>query len=202
MKVLVAYETDHGSTKEIAEAIAERLRGEPGLAGVAVDVVRMRNADPAKLAGYDAAVVGSSIHNQEWLPEAAPFVAGAAESLRTGIPVWLFSVSSLGATSSVMADVPAALLRWLRGDAVPADVAKLKEALDVVDHRFFAGRLDRTDIPGGPGYVMAAWLTLTMGTYGDHRDWTDIGQWTDGIAERLAELQGAHPSDKQSKSSA
>lgn len=47
----------------------------------------------------DAAVLGSAIHNQVWLPEAATFVMSHVRELAIR-PVWLFSVGSVGDTSS------------------------------------------------------------------------------------------------------
>lgn len=56
MQILVAFATQHGSTREIAVAIASTLR----IAGYGVDVRSV--ADVAELTAYDAVVLGSAVH--------------------------------------------------------------------------------------------------------------------------------------------
>src|SRR5690242_10999706 len=85
MATLVIYASEHGSTREIAERICGRLRA----AGLEAD---LRPVDQVTdLAGYGAFVIGSAIHNQAWLPQAAEFAQRHGQEL-TGRPVWLFSV--------------------------------------------------------------------------------------------------------------
>jgi menaquinone-dependent protoporphyrinogen IX oxidase len=51
------------------------------------------------LESYDAVAIGSAIHNQTWLAPAAAFVRNRATILSKR-PAWLFSVTSIGETSS------------------------------------------------------------------------------------------------------
>lgn len=81
MRILVGYASAHGSTAEIAHRIAGALQ-HPGWT---VDVVEVQKiADPG---AYDAVVLGSAIHDQEWLPEATEFVHHHQDVLRAR-PVW------------------------------------------------------------------------------------------------------------------
>jgi menaquinone-dependent protoporphyrinogen oxidase len=57
MRVLVGYASAKGSTREIAERIATRLRA----AGHVTAVDRVDEA--SAIASYDALVLGSAIHN-------------------------------------------------------------------------------------------------------------------------------------------
>ena len=73
-RVLVSYATAVGSTAGIAERIADVLR----TAGR--DVV-CRPADPdLDLAGFDALVMGSAVHDMAWLPSAVTMLHRAAAS--------------------------------------------------------------------------------------------------------------------------
>ena len=64
MKILIAVASRHGSTHEIAEALAREL----GTAGHTVDVKLV--ADSRTVEGYDAAVIGSAVYMGNWLQEA------------------------------------------------------------------------------------------------------------------------------------
>jgi menaquinone-dependent protoporphyrinogen oxidase len=68
MKVLVGYASAYGSTKGIAKQIGDRLTK----AGLQVDVRPIDEIDAIE--PYAAVVLGSAIHNMNWLPHAAAFV--------------------------------------------------------------------------------------------------------------------------------
>src|SRR5688500_5163106 len=90
MRVLVAGASKHGSTREIAKAIAEELRA----AGLDADLRDAGNV--TSLAGYDAVVLGSAIYMGRWMPEAKHLVERFQPQL-AALPVWLFSSGLLGA---------------------------------------------------------------------------------------------------------
>jgi menaquinone-dependent protoporphyrinogen oxidase len=177
--VLVAYSTAGGSTREVAERIGARLRQ----SGVAVDVLPAEAA--GDLAGYDALVLGSAVHTQEWLPAAARLLRRCADEA-PGRPIWLFSVSSIGETSSaVAAPVSRLLHRW---GPEPRTVTEARSRLAPRDHRAFAGVLSPGDWPTWGRVVF--WLM--GGRFGDHRDWPDIDAWAARIAAALATAGTAH----------
>src|ERR1035441_9527860 len=64
MVVLVAYATDHGSTRGVAVRIADRLRQR------GVDAKACAVADVLEVSNCEAVVLGSAIHGGKWLPEA------------------------------------------------------------------------------------------------------------------------------------
>lgn len=169
MTVLVGYATAHGSTREIAERVGDRLRRH----GLDVEVRDLAHVgDPGR---YDAFVLGSAIHGQRWLPEALAFVAEHAPELAAK-PVWIFSVG-----------MPAAL-RWPLGclsGLQPAVVsAEFAARVSYRDHPVFSGVVHDDHLPLLGRLAM---LALTTGP-GDYRDWARIDAWADGIARVLTTL--------------
>lgn len=77
MRTLVAYASKHGSTWEVAEAIAAALR-ERGLEADLYDAAQA----PSSLEGYDAVVLGSSIYMGRLHADARRFIKRNHEALR------------------------------------------------------------------------------------------------------------------------
>src|SRR5690606_4497835 len=73
MRILVAVASKHGSTREIAEAIAQELKSQ----GLDVDLQPVETV--IQVSNYDAVVFGSAIYAGSWLPAAKRF----AETFRT-----------------------------------------------------------------------------------------------------------------------
>lgn len=164
MNVLVAVASKHGSTREIATAIADELRA----AGLEVDLRDLKEAGAIKgLGGYGAVVLGSGIYAGNWLPEARRFAQGQRAAL-AGLPVWLFSSGPLGSPDPQPRDDPAKLAAPL-GD-VP-----------VRDHRVFVGKLDRDDLGLGERLI----VKMVRAPYGDFRDWEDVRGWARKVAGEL-----------------
>jgi menaquinone-dependent protoporphyrinogen oxidase len=89
VKVLVAYATRHGSTRGIAERIAERLRAR-GLEAEARTASEVRDASR-----YEAFVVGGAAYMFHWLGDATKFVERNRATLAAR-PNWLFSSGPIG----------------------------------------------------------------------------------------------------------
>jgi menaquinone-dependent protoporphyrinogen oxidase len=160
MKVLVTAASRYGATYGIAEAIREEL----GEAGHVVTVVPAEEAPEVE--GHDAVVVGSGVYAGHWLEPAKEFVTAHAPQLRER-PVWLFSSGPLG-------DPPEP-----EEDAVDAD--ELTEQCGAVEHRTFAGRLDRSRLHFGDKAIALA----LRAPEGDFRDWDEIRAWARDLARAL-----------------
>lgn len=173
MRVLVGHASAHGSTAGIATAIAERLRG----SGLTVELRPIEEVDD--VTGFDAVVLGSAIHSGAWLPPAAAFVERHGDEL-SGRPWWLFSVSSVGDTSSVFGRRVTDRMRRMRRE--PDEVARWRARWDVRGHRNFAGVVERSHW----GRLGTLFVVVLRGTFGDHRDWDDVDRWADLIADDLA----------------
>ena len=178
MAVLVGYATAHDSTRDIARRLAERLRAR-GIAAVAQSLDAVSNP-----AAYDAFVLGSAIHNQEWLEPAAKFVRTHHRLLKQH-PTWLFSVGSVGETSGAFPGWLNRSIARFRGES--KQLRRYREGTGARGHRYFAGVV-RSDVPNVAGKTL---VTVFRGRYGDHRDWADIAAWADSIARELSASKSA-----------
>ena len=165
-RVLVSAASRHGATAEIAQAIGQAL-SERGLTVAVIPAGEVRSLD-----GYDAVIIGSAVYMGHWLDPAKDLVNRFHESL-TRRPVWLFSSGPVGKPSGKLAQSM---------DQDPADLPGILQATHARDHRRFAGKLERRVL----SRPQRASLLVFRGLNGDFRDWTDIRQWAEGIAQQLA----------------
>lgn len=160
-RVLVAVASRHGSTREIAEAIAGTLRDE----GLDADLADA--AEVTALSGYDAVVLGSAVYVGRWLDPARALVDERGDELAAR-PTWLFSSGPIGDPPKPDAE-----------DAV--QIAEIAERVGARDHRLFAGKLDKSALGFGERAVVLAFRAPE----GDFRDWDEIAEWARGIAAAL-----------------
>jgi menaquinone-dependent protoporphyrinogen oxidase len=161
MKILVAVASRHGSTDEIADALALEL----GTAGHDVDVQTIE--DSRTVEGYDAAVIGSAVYMGKWLPQAEQFVDRHQAQL-AAMPVWLFSSGPLGS------DDP-------QPKGEPAHLDQLIGRTGARGHRTFVGKLDKGELGFGERLIVRA----VGAPDGDFRDWAAINVWADKIAQAV-----------------
>ncbi|WP_029432345.1 flavodoxin domain-containing protein [Blastococcus sp. URHD0036] len=164
-RVLIVHATASGSTAEIAERIAGRLR--------TVADVEVRPAGPELDVGpYDAFVLGSAVHDMAWL-EPARALAGRLAPVLGGRPVWCFSVAGI--------DPRGLVRRWMASQEVARIAQGLPADLAPRDHRLFGGVVHMDGVPlwGRLFYLLARQRA------GDHRDWPAVTAWADGIAAAL-----------------
>lgn len=161
MRVLVTAASKHGSTYEIAQAIATELSSE----GIEAEARELRAV--TTLEGYDAVVLGSAVYIGKWLKEAKDFVATHAEELKRR-PVWLFSSGPLGATPQPAED--------------PVDAAAMVEATGAREHRLLVGSLDQHKL----GISERLIIRMVKAPYGDFRDPATIREWAHTIAQELS----------------
>jgi menaquinone-dependent protoporphyrinogen oxidase len=162
MQVLVAVASRHGSTREIADAIAQQLDTP------SVDAeVRQVDGVP-DLNSYDAVVLGSAIYMGNWEGAANRFIQRHQARLAT-MPVWLFSSGPVGND-----DHP--------GQGDPPRVAEIAQLTRARGHQMFAGKLDRHVLSLGERLV----VNVVKAPDGDFRDWSAIRTWADGIARALS----------------
>jgi menaquinone-dependent protoporphyrinogen oxidase len=164
MKVLVSAASKHGSTMEMAEAIARVLDD----AGLVAEVIPLEEV--GALEGYDAVVLGSAVYVGRWLPAATNFVGEHAEQLR-GRPTWLFSSGPIGSPEPMP-----------KGQ--PEGIADLAEQIGARAHHIFSGKIDRRQLSFGEKVITSA----VRAPEGDFRDWPVVESWARGIAGELLEV--------------
>ena len=179
MNILVAYASQHGATRGIAERLAEQLRA----AGHTAEARPVTDAgDPA---AFDAFVIGGAAYIGRWLKEATEFVL-RNRSILASRPTWIFSSGPLG-TEPTDAQGRDQLVA-----AQPKEFADLREAIHPRDLRVFFGALD----PGKLGLRDRAIRTLPAGRAllpeGDFREWPEIDAWAAGIARDLTLVPAGH----------
>jgi menaquinone-dependent protoporphyrinogen oxidase len=165
-RVLVAFASRHGSTREIAATVVRGLvESETGRsAGVLAVLAPVQGRpDPRD---FDAVVLGSALYGGRWLEPARRYAESMAEELR-GRPTWLFSSGVLGGNPRSSHDDDA---RWI-GSLVGAR-----------GYRPFPGRLEERLLSSAE---RASWCGGLVGT-GDLRDWPAVRDWSGQIADDLA----------------
>lgn len=163
-RVLVAYASKLGSTREIAEVLAEELAA-AGHEAFARSVRDVRDLD-----GCDALVLGSALYAAHWQRDARRFVTRHRAAMATR-PVWLFSSGPLDAALG-RANLP-----------ISPHAAEVTEGVAAVDHRTFGGRL-APDADVDP-------RVLATHPIGDFRDWDAIRGYAREIAAALTAMERA-----------
>jgi menaquinone-dependent protoporphyrinogen oxidase len=172
MKAIVVYASKYGSTKGIAEFIAEKLQQQGTQADVRpVDAVH-------NLGDYDALVVGSAAYMMHWLKEAVEFVR-RNRAVLANKQVWLFSSGPLGT------EVKDAQGRDLRVVSEAKEIAEFRGAINPLDHRVFFGAFDRKKLGFKDRMVAKTPAARAMFPEGDFRNWKDIEAWASSIAQEL-----------------
>ena len=193
LRVLLVCATRHGSTLEVADAVAEELRA----AGHEVD--QRLAAEAPGPAGYNAVVVGGPMI-MGWHRRAVRYVKkhrGELERLPTALFITAASLTETGETDIQgvpivqdpwLAKAPrdAAKLRYKERHALPQHYlgAVLKKAAPVRPRSvaFLAGSLDLTTM----NLFEKAFVLLVVGaTPGDGRNWKVIREWGAGLGEVL-----------------
>lgn len=174
MRVLVAYETAHGSTVEVAETIAATLRER----GAEADLLRCREIE--SIEGYDAFIVGAPVWGGNWIRQARAFVR-RFESALAQHPVAYFHTSGAAGEPDQREDVVRVM-----NDRLP-DYAP---AIDPVTVGAFGGVIDYDRYNFALRMVIKAVVGKGGGpTSGRHdmRDYEEIRAWAEEVLALIEE---------------
>jgi menaquinone-dependent protoporphyrinogen oxidase len=162
MSIIVTAASKHGSTAEIANAIADELRTN-GLDVRVQDITA--NVD---FGGVEAVIIGSAVYMGKWMSEAQRFVEMHSAELK-GRQVWLFSSGPTEEEQKPNA-------------GEPRHLADLMDESGAIQHQIFLGKLDATTMGPFERFV----LKVVHAPQGDYRNWDYIRRWADEIADSLA----------------
>ena len=162
--VLVGYATRYGSTREVAEAVAETLRE----GGLAAELQPMREV--RTLEGYSALVLGAPLYMFRWHKDARRFLSRHRKAIMER-PVAIFALGpvhdphdeSEWQDSRAQLDKELARYPWLTPVALG----------------IFGGKYDPEDLRW-PINLLAGNEPAT-----DIRDWEAIRAWAGALAEKL-----------------
>jgi menaquinone-dependent protoporphyrinogen oxidase len=180
-KILVAYGTTEGQTAKIAEFIAEVVRGQ----GHAANAVNVKQSEPG-LDGYDAVIVGGSIHMGKHEDYVGDFVRRNRTALERR-PSGLFSVSLAAHGDTANAEAYVARFEQETGWR-PAQVGLFAGALPYSQYGFLKRQLMKKIVRDKPG-------DLSTDTSRDYvyTEWDDVRAFTERFLDRLVSSQAAEP---------
>jgi menaquinone-dependent protoporphyrinogen oxidase len=164
--ILLAYATTYGSTHEVAQSVAETLRG----AGFNVDL------QPAKqvrsLSGYAAVILGAPLYMFRWHADARHFLNHHGKFLAT-LPVAIFALGPFHNNEDELhsareqLDKELARFPWLK----PVSI------------EIFPGKFD----PARLRFPYSLIPALKNMPPSDERDWPAIEGWAKNYVDHLAE---------------
>jgi menaquinone-dependent protoporphyrinogen oxidase len=156
-RVLVAYETKHGTTGEVAQRVADTLRG----SGLDVHLDRV---DRVSALNADAVVLGAPVYMGRWGRGAKALLRRHRSEL-AHTPLAVFAVGPLHQVDEEFAQARGAVDKALAvaPEVVPRDVHVFGGALDPADHPFPFNRMEKADI----------------------RDPDDVSAWARGLPAQL-----------------
>lgn len=154
MTVLVAHASKHGSTREVAEAVAAVLEQR----GVAVDVQPAAVVDD--VGPYDAVVLGGALYFGRWHADARAFLE-RHRAVLAPLPLAVFALGPVGDTGT-LEESRAELDRALAGtpELEPFAVGVFGGVIDPSKLRFPLSRMKAQD----------------------SRDWDAIRAWAEAVA--------------------
>lgn len=163
--ILVAYATRYGSTKEVAESVANTLQQ----AGFPVSMTPLREV--RSLDGVDAVIMGAPLQMFHWHPDALNFL-NRFKTQVSNLPVAVFALGPFHVEESEFAQA-----RTQLGD----ELAKYPwfSPLDVI---IFGGKYD----PARLAFPMNMFPALKQMPAVNIRDWEVIRGWAQRMGEKLS----------------
>ena len=156
--VLIAYATKRGSTREVSEAIAERLTAH------GLETTISRADEVADLAGFDGVVLGGSLYMGRWHADARAFLKRHREAL-AAVPLAVFAMGPLTMEES---DVAGSRKQLDHALAKTPDVQPMYVEI-------FGGVIDPEKLRFPFSHMPAS----------DARDWDAVRAWADEVAAAL-----------------
>ena len=180
-KILIAYGTTEGQTAKIADFIADVVRGR-GNAADAMNIKQSANMPD----GYDAVIVGASIHMGKHEDHVRDFVRRNQATLER-LPSALFSVSLAAHGDTANAEAYVARFEQETGWR-PAQVGLIAGALLYTQYGFVKRLMMKKIVRDKPG-------DLSTDTSRDHvyTEWEDVRAFAERFLDRLVSQTAGKP---------
>jgi menaquinone-dependent protoporphyrinogen oxidase len=164
-KVLVAYGSKYGSTKQIAEKVGEVLKQE----GLDADVI---SGDKVKdISGYKDIIAGAAVYMGMARKEVKNLLNQNTAALKSK-RVWFFYSGPSGKGDPV---------ELVKGAIVPQNLKQIFEVIKPKETVVFHGNLDPNRMKG-----LEKWIVKRVGgDTGDFRDWNMITAWARKVAGEI-----------------
>lgn len=180
-RILVTFATRGGSTRELAEQIAQVLEQ----SGLTVDLREV--SAPIDVASYSAVVLGSALYFQRLMPEALRFLTDHAPLLAAR-PLVLFSVGAEMRKGTPTAHAAAEM--WVR-----RSLAALPQLQPMaIEH--FAGAVELRRL----GFWWRLLVLISFGERGDWRNIPGVRAWSSAIIPHLLTSPATAMMDAQRQS--
>lgn len=163
--ILVTYASKYGTTAEIAEKIAEVLRGSD------LTISILPAAEVQDVSSYETVILGSGVYAGHWLKDAVTFLESNEKTLTTR-SVWVFSSGPTGEGDPIEI-----MHSWRFPEAQQATL----ERINPKDITLFHGKIDMHALHLGDKLIIKA----VRAKVGDFRDWEAISAWAKGIITEL-----------------
>jgi len=165
-KILIAYESQFGSTAEVATFIGKNLSVDKQ----EIEIKKINEIDD--LSPYSKIIIGSAIQYDKWMPEARNFVIANRKELEE-IPVAFFFTCLVLSKKTEKARLQAKgysdNLKSLVTEIKPTSVGQ------------FAGVLDYSKMSFGQRILAKGLFAIIGVKEGDYRDWKKIKKWTEKL---------------------
>lgn len=163
-RFLVGFASSHGSTKEVAEFVANTLLDH----GVDADTQMLK--DVKSLTGYNAVIIGAPLIMFRWHKDARAFLKKFRKDL-SNLPSAVFALGPISSVDS-------------RGfspsrEQLNSEIAKFSW-YEPRSMRLFGGRYDPATAPLGEKLYLYGVQPV------DLRDWDDIRAWAESLVDMLS----------------
>ena len=172
-RVLLAYATGFGTTRDVAVAIGEVL----GQAGASVEVKPIR--DVADLENYDAVIIGSPIRYDNWMSEARRFVLAHQDRLGTLPVAFFFTCLTLSQPTEKARQ---------HASTYTNKLSHLCSRVEPISIGGFAGVLDYSKMPPWLRLIARCAMAIFGAKEGDYRDWGLIRAWAEDVRAAMAKI--------------
>jgi menaquinone-dependent protoporphyrinogen oxidase len=181
-KILIIYGTHYGSTEEIAEFIATKLKSK----NMVVDIINSKEDNNPSLTDYNAIIIGSGIRINRWTKETVQFIKNNLSVLKQQRNLAFFISCGFASDSETLHEA--------EEQYITKFLSKFGLTTDNYFFEAFGGKIDLTQQSRiGKFDKIIMWLysffkrgiTIQNKHVNDYRDWKKVESFVDSISNAL-----------------